>query len=109
MIYTVTADNVMYKGKRIDDRYLEKKLGNAEYKERTFTSLPRARAYAYRKVNLIKGAKVPCEVGSNETMNGWVYIENGYTVWNDYDTGVEKILNPDGTLGKKIGSAPWWA
>lgn len=109
MEYYTTADSVKYRGIKIDDKYIEAKLGNTAYKRKTFSTLIKARAYAYKKVNVVKGAGVPCEVGSDSEMKGWVYREGAYTVWNDYNTGNVSILKADGTIGKKIGYAPWWA
>lgn len=108
MAYYTTADSVKYKGTKIDDRYIEAKLGNTAYKTKSFPTLVKARAYAYKKVNVIKGAKIPCEVGSSSEMNGWVYRKGNNTVWNDYSTGNVSILYVDGTLGKKVGYEPWW-
>lgn len=108
MTYSTMADSTQYRGRKIDDRFLEMKLGNVEYKTKTFATLTKARAYAYKKVNLIKGANISCEVGSNAEMKGWVYRERSRTIWNDYNTGVEKILKADGTCGAVVGSAPWW-
>lgn len=108
MGYTTTADSVKYRGVKIDDRYIEAKLGNTDYKRKSFPTIVKARAYAYKKVNIVKGAKVPCEVGSSVKLEGWVYRDGNSTVWNDYDTGYVSILRADGTLGKKIGYEPWW-